>query len=277
MIVRIVTFIVLLIIWRNNCQSRITCSSISAGSFSSSVSIAQCASNQLLVSCGYQIFRSNPSQPTAVYGVMSNDTHCIASATSEYRVQAYANCCDMENEINCRTLSNITVESDVPQGNSTAVCNINEEITDCSYELDPANPGDIIGAFPTFNNGAKDQCTSTNGNNGLSTPRGRCCDLRGAASLTCHSEFTGFDRAECTFNDSFIVGCSAVSNGGSSMIEQRYIAASGECTTSPGSVAIALWYGFYNANIFYPQCHDRVLSDNRNLLKFLRFMISDQK
>ena len=154
---------------------------------------------------------------------------------------------------------------------------VNDEITDCSYELDPANPGDIIGAFPTFNNGAKDQCTSTNGNNGLSTPRGRCCDLRGAASLTCHSEFTGFDRAECTSNDSFIVGCSAVSNGGSSMIEERYIAASGECTTSPGSVAIALWYGFYNANIFYLLCHDRVLSDNRNLLKFLRFMISDQK
>ena len=155
----------------------------------------------------------------------------------------------MEDEINCRTLSNITVESAVPQGNSTAVCNVNEEITDCSYKLDPANPGDVIGAFPTYNNGTKDQCTSTN----------------------------GFNRAECTSNDLFMLGCSAVSNGGSNMIEQRFIDVSGECTTSPGSIAIALWYGFYNTNIFYPQCHDTVLSDDRNLLKFLRFMINDQK
>ena len=236
----------------------------------SASSIAKCDPLELLTSCGY-LTSETISATTPVYGISptfndnTNEWECIGYRTADYEIAAYTNCCnlnsaDINEEIYCRAISTsdivTTPAPNTANGNVTAECNIDEELTDCSYS--DVN-GDSAGARPKYFDNTNDQCITTSGLSGSSIPQGRCCDLRGAAQLTCNSfSRTSTESAEAICDptnflntDYFITGCSAIGNG--SPIISQYISAVGGCnadTIGGNSVtAIALWY----ESIFY--CH----------------------
>ena len=263
MIISIVHIIVY-ILWRVNCQSRVSCTS-TPGSLTTNVltvSTAECGDGELLTSCGYETQDIGSIAPTVVNGVfptfndITDKWECIGERESNYEIKAYANCCqingDINQEITCRELSTTDIVTPAPNtanGDVTAVCDLDEELTDCTYsDLND----DSMGAIPKYFDTNNDQCIATSPS-GTSIPQGRCCDLRGAAQLTCNSfQFTSAGSAsiECDIFDSeyVMVGCSAIGNG--SPILDRYIDTvfcNARTTAGDDVTAVALWYAF----IFY--------------------------